>query len=480
VEVEMTPVRASVAVLLTALAPVLAGAEPPGWTVREVPLGPTGTLLDVSPDLTRVARLVKRGGKSRVLVDADEVSADEDVLFFSFSPDSKRYALVRKRDGRLRLVVDGAETWDWKGGGFFASVSSGFWFCPSGARWFLMTGRVGFAISQFQRPGKYALVVDGKAVADDLDSVFVSSEDGRRIGYIARRPDASGKQVPTLVMLGADGEQAQHSDVQSSCEACDFSPAGQRLAYAVRRNDGWALVLDGVESGVYEEIKAVSFSADGKRVAYPGRRLAGWLAVVDGHEGKGYEELGEGRDALGRSRAILFSPDGKRVGYSARRRGAWVMVLDGVEGAEYQEVGGPVFSPDGKHVAYRAKQAGKWLVVANGAPGKPYDEIKGLFFSDSGRLVYRARAAGKWILAEEGRDGTSFEEIAVPAFSPGGARVAHAAKRDGKWRLVVDGMEGPEYEFLGERRLVFDGPRALRTLVKRNQELARLEVELPE
>ena len=38
-----------------------------------------------------------------------------------------------------------------------------------------------------------------------------------------------------------------------------------------------------------------------------------------------------------------------------------------------------------------------------------------------------------------------YDEMRGPVFSPGGQRLAYAARVDGSWRMMVDGVEGAPY-----------------------------------
>jgi hypothetical protein len=155
-------------------------------------------------------------------------------------------------------------------------------------------------------------------------------------------------------------------------------------------------------------------------------------------------------------------------------------------------VGPPVFSLDSSRVVYRAKRQGKWLVVVDGKPGKPYDEIEKEALSDRGwlrdevtfssngtRIAYRAKSGGKWFAVVDGQEGPAYDEVAPLVFSPGGQHFAYAARRKDKWVFVADGIEGGEYDFLTDRRIVFDGPRQMHTVIQRGGEHLLLEVEIP-
>jgi hypothetical protein len=454
------------------------------WSVQETDLGPSGDGPIVSLDRRHVARAVKKAGRRVVMVDQAETAVDGGMEFAAFDPESRRFAFQTKRDGQSRLVVDGVEQWSWKGPGLFGLVKWGFWFSPRGGHWFLMTGRKGFAVSTLQNPGQYALVVDGKLVAEGIEVGVTVSDDGRSFGYIVRIADPSGQQTPTLVVHGPEGERSRLPGVSDDCH-CQFSPDDTRLTHSIRRNDSWVLVVDGVEGREYEELRWPEFSPDGKRLAYAARRSGKWLAVVDAREEGPWDEIKDGR--------LWFSADGKRLAYRAKREGKWVAVVNGSAGDPYDEVGRPVFSPDGSRLAYRAKTQGKWSVVLDGHPGPAYDDIAedavsetGMrrddvaFSPDGARIVYRARKDKGWLVEGGGSQAAPYDDVAQPAISPDGKHVAYAARRAKAWVLVVDGVEGGEYDFLTDRRVVFDDPRRLHTVIRRGDEYRLLGVEIPE
>jgi WD40 repeat protein len=287
-------------------------------------------------------------------------------------------------------------------------------------------------------------------------------------------------------------------------DACEFSPDGQRLAYSLvlravhvaerlfGRDTSCRLMMDDVPIGEGQQLKWPAFSPDSKSLAFPVKRSGKWYVVVHGQEEGAYDDIHDGWDALGRKRQLFFSPDGKRLGYCAKKEGQWFAVVDGTLEVPYAELGRPVFSPDSSHEAHRAKREGKWLVVVDGRPGMPYDEIAKEAVSDRGwlreevsfssggaRIVYRAKSGGKWFAVVGGRAGPAYDEMAPPALSPDSQHVAYAARRKDTWVLIVDGIEAGEYDFLTDRRVVFDGPRQFHTVIQRGAEYLLLEVEIP-
>lgn len=466
-------------VLSVALGAVHASPDRP--VLRETSLGPSGDSLVVSRDRRHVARLIKRNGQKVVLVDGKESPADGGVQFAAFDPESRRFAFVTKRDGRSRLVVDGVEAWDWKGPGLFGLVRSGFWFSREGGHWFFMTGRKGLALSEFQNPGEYQLVVDGKVASDGIESVAFIGRNGGRYGFLARRPDSTGKLVMTLVIQGDDGEEGRFPGVSDDCH-CSTSPDARRLTYSIRRGDQWALVTDGVAGTEYEAVRGPVWSPDSRRLAYFARRSGKWVAVVDGREEGPWDDI--------KGENPSFNADGSRLAYRAQRDAKWILVVDGTAGEPVEEVGGVVFSPDGKRVAYAARSQGRWAVVVDGRPGTSYEDIKEAasapgavifdmaFTADGQHVVYRARKANQWLIVAGDREGPPYDEVGPVMPGPDGRHLAYTARSGSRWVLVVDGMEQGEYDFLTDRRIVFDGPRQLHTVIRRGNEYFLLELEL--
>jgi glucose/arabinose dehydrogenase len=129
-----------------------------------------------------------------------------------------------------------------------------------------------------------------------------------------------------------------------------FSPNSQRIAYAARMGDKWALVVDGIAGKPHDAILAgpPAFSPDSRRVAYGAKIGVKWSVVIEGVEGKAYYDLG--------GASITFSADSRRVAYKARTRDIWTgfkstVVVDGVEKGHCEHIGGRLlFSPDGETV----------------------------------------------------------------------------------------------------------------------------------
>jgi Tol biopolymer transport system component len=100
-------------------------------------------------------------------------------------------------------------------------------------------------------------------------------------------------------------------------------------------------VVDGKEDRTfYEAIGEPQFSPDGNRVAYAAQRGGKWVVVVDDKAGATYDAVMPGR---------FFSPDSRRVVYGAQRKGKMVLVVDGREtGREYDAIRQVVFDDHGR------------------------------------------------------------------------------------------------------------------------------------
>ncbi len=91
-----------------------------------------------------------------------------------------------------------------------------------------------------------------------------------------------------------------------------------------------------------------------------------------------------------------------------------------------------------------------------------------------------ARKANKWLIVADDREGPPYDEVGPVAHGPDGRHLAYAARSGSRWVLVVDGMEHGEFDFLTDRRILFEGPRQLHTVIRRGNEYILLELKLAE
>ena len=251
-----------------------------GWFMSVDGVEQTGQSLEslsFSPDGLRLASVVKHGEKRRARIDNEEGKEYDKIEApgIRFSYDGRRTAYLAELGGEKLVVVDGAE-----GPRFKRLGKTGLGFVPGSAR----------AMYSFRRGEKEVLVIDG-----------------------------------------LEGPACQ------STRSLSFAPDGSRYAYAAElEKDKWVVVVDGVIHGpggpwkdgkgrTYQKLgkRTPNLSTDGQRVAWVGVQEEGWKVVVDGVESPTY-------DIVQRS-ALEFSPDGRHVSYCAQRQGKKMIVVDGIE-----------------------------------------------------------------------------------------------------------------------------------------------------
>jgi Tol biopolymer transport system component len=389
-----------------------------------------------SPDALHVAYVVLRGRERTVCVDGVERETYKEVDALHFSPDGKRLAYWVLQDGKRRVILDGKPgqpydgLWEW-----------------SRTRIAVTNGGVQFL-----------------GVPQNL----VFSPDSQHLAYVGafrqeRRPR------PRVVL---DEEEIGQHDELVDCGLV-FSPDSRRLGYVARQETNCTAIIDRQVARSYDQgvvLTPQGFSADGKRVAYFAKTGGKYLVVVDGTEVGPFDQVGMA--------SLLFSPDSRQLAFKYERDGRSHVWRNGREEGSFESIAGLTFSPDSKRLAYFVQRAGHWLACVEGSEGRPYDGMLGLliFSPDSKRMAFAARRGNEAFTVVDGKEGRVYQgaqELRL-RFSPDSRHLACAVLRAGKSLLVVDAQEGPEYDAIVE--LAFTGPRSIRLLARRYDEMARPEI----
>ncbi len=313
----------------------------------------------------------------------------------------------------------------------------------------LEAGRVRVAVSPDNRhvailvrqSGKDCVVLDGvpgKTHEWIVPASLAFTGDSAHCVYVVQQ----GKGMLAVI----DGKEGQtYSEILNS--AVLTSLAGARTAY-VGKPDGGAgyfTVIDGQETGPFEQVGFVHLSDDGKHVALALQKEGRDFVQIDGVAGKSFEHVIAG--------SFHWNSDGSRHVYAVASAGKQSMVIDGVEGPAYASVGPAVFSADGKRVAYVAERS---MLVLDGREQKRYDKIatESIRFSrEGGRVAYLAstleKSGGeKLYFIVDGQPKGPFEGVVRSSFifSPDGRHTACIVMRDRRQVAVVDGVEGKPYD----------------------------------
>lgn len=308
-----------------------------------------------------------------------------------------------------------------------------------------------------------AAVIDGREGPEyqRIESLVIC---GDRVAYVATRTEGTAMVV--------DGrEEALFDDVREPV----FSEAGRRLAYAARRGIDWFVVVDGEEGPVYEGVSAPVFSPDGGRIAHAALSGEKWFVVVDGQAGPSFDVPPAGRSLrslVSDADDIVFSPGGQRVPYLAPRGRRKVVVVDGQEWPGEGEVGRPIFSPDGSRVAWLArKESEGWQVVVDGQAAPPGGHISHLTFSPDGQHMAYVLThymgdgyAGSSTVVLDGDEQGPYEPMRPErhelVFSPDSRHLAYLAETLQERRPVAV-LDGEEQALVPDRsRTLLFSPRS--------------------
>jgi WD40 repeat protein len=302
-----------------------------------------------SPDGSRLAYGARQSQKWYIVLggEVDQTSGYDSLAFFTFSPDSRHLACVAGKDSRQAVVKDG------RPGVFYEAVSDPVW-SPDGKRLghTAIENRLQFVVLDGREGTRYDWV--GKTVF---------SADSRHFAH------AAAKGTSRLVVTDGVRESPEY-EMDLNIDPVAFGPRDNRLAYSVRKNGRWMMVVDGREGPGYDDIAAgsIAFHPNGRDFVYVAA-AQGWVVAEDGRQGPVYDEI--------TNCSLVYSDDGRHLVYGARKNKVWFIVLDGQAGPglDYREIGAPRFSPDGKHIMYTGRKKKKWFVVLDGIAGPAYDRL---------------------------------------------------------------------------------------------------------
>lgn len=128
-------------------------------------------------------------------------------------------------------------------------------------------------------------------------------------------------------------------------------------------------------------------SPDGQKVAYAVAKDTGWAVIINGQTGETYDSLG----------SVIFSPDSNHFAYTATKNGKEMIVLDNQPGPAFDFTFEPkIFTADSRFFIYKARQEGKDLIMINNWSSKLYDQIYKVTLDPTGNQLF--------IFARQGQD----------------------------------------------------------------------------
>jgi hypothetical protein len=146
-----------------------------------------------------------------------------------------------------------------------------------------------------------------------------------------------------------------------------FISDSNRVAYIAKCEDGYCVVIDGIEQPHYKQIinKTITVSPDGMHYAYMAVSYRGLfkvktLYIIDGIKQPTYDNLAD----IG----LTFSPDSKHWAYAALKNNEWLYVIDGEEQKSHNNLAasGIKYSEDSKQWAYGVYDNKTWSCVSGG------------------------------------------------------------------------------------------------------------------
>lgn len=250
-----------------------------------------------------------------------------------------------------------------------------------------------------------------------------------------------------------------------------FSPDGSHIAYTARKGNKWVMVVDGVESPLYDSLREPCFSLDGKNLCYVAFRNNKSILVINGKESKEYYGIMPRYPyVLSRSPYIwvddTYCPfvmsDSGKIGYVAsngKLNGVdqEFAVIDGKPGPVYERIGPMEFTRDGSRCAYAARKNNKEFVVLDGKPGPKYDSVTEVRFSPDGKRFayianrFDANSDPHMRVVADGKEGPSHHDIMEISldFSPDSKHLTYTAEDGEKYFVVMDGKTGPTFDEVG-------------------------------
>ncbi len=223
-----------------------------------------------------------------------------------------------------------------------------------------------------------------------------------------------------------------------------FSPNGHTVAYSVKKNNKFAMVINGQEGEWYDETDPdVVFSPDGNHVAYWAKDGGKEFVVLDRVAAAPYTHVSRNY--------FQFSADGKGLEYTASKDGKnWFVVMNGVEGKKLygQEAEGILAqpTPDPTGTVHTVKEKGRWHVVSNNQ-AIPQDSEQEIYlkFTPDNKLYFDVvrteEGQRKWHLIVDGKDVSGPYDYPFNLISSPKNEIAFSTKRGEKAVMVFRGKE---------------------------------------
>jgi len=361
--------------------------------------------LTASPNSSRLAYAVESGGS--VAVNGRSHRRYNEVAGITFSADSQHVTYAARKSRIWFVVRDEAEYEPYDLIGKTSPV-----FSPDSNR---------VAYTALKQGSGWIAVADGKVIGAPCEGFspggILFSPDSSKMAYVIKDGDL------WAVVVNGDVRGRYQSVMQRSLS---FSPDSRKLAWVAcisgrGFNGQWvgeaSVIVDGdpIRPWPHDERTNVSglsnevyFSPNSERIAYWVKQNGKWLLVIDGTAQRAYDGIVSGwpeghpecarlpdyGKTVWRSNKISFSPDSLHYAYAVADANEHVLVYDGQEKVRYPRItNNPiVFSPDSKRVAFSAERDRKQFIVLDWTAMEPHYGIAGdrSFSPDSQHFAYMA------------------------------------------------------------------------------------------